>query len=164
MTKPLVWVQFTVKRNWWQNCSSFEISNLSKTMAVFSVLIKIFSPQLRLICSSFEFRSYYGRSDDFELDEPWKIWQLIYMALNQENESGTKCWLTGLIRLSLKQFYLTEENLKMFYNLKSYSNEGFGSQIRYWTFLLNPILNYGTPFPNINLLLSLRWRWRLRKH
>ena len=35
-----------------------------------------------------------------------------------ENESGTKCWLTNLFNLSLQQFYLVEENLKMFYNLK----------------------------------------------
>ena len=35
-----------------------------------------------------------------------------------ENESGTKCWLTNLFNLNLQQFYLAEENLKMFYNLK----------------------------------------------
>ena len=35
-----------------------------------------------------------------------------------ENESGTKYWLTDLFNLSLQQFYLAEENLKMFYNLK----------------------------------------------
>ena len=35
-----------------------------------------------------------------------------------ENESETKFWLTNLFNLSLQQFYLAEENLKMFYNLK----------------------------------------------
>ena len=45
-----------------------------------------------------------------------KMWKLIYMASNQKNKSGTKYWLTCL--LSLQQFYLTEENLKMSYNLK----------------------------------------------
>ena len=35
-----------------------------------------------------------------------------------ENESGTKCWLTDLFNQGLQQFYLAEENLKMFYNLK----------------------------------------------
>ena len=35
-----------------------------------------------------------------------------------ENESGTKRWLTDLFNLSLQQFYLAEENLKMCYNLK----------------------------------------------
>ena len=34
------------------------------------------------------------------------------------NESGTKCWLTDLFNQGLQQFYLAEENLKMFYNLK----------------------------------------------
>ena len=46
-----------------------------------------------------------------------------------ENESGTKCWLTNLFNLSLQQFYLAEENLKMFYNLKGLHNEGLGGQI-----------------------------------
>ena len=35
-----------------------------------------------------------------------------------ENESETKCWITDFFNLSLQQFYLVEENLKMFYNLK----------------------------------------------
>ena len=35
-----------------------------------------------------------------------------------ENESGTKFCLTNLFNLCLQQFYLAEENLKMFYNLK----------------------------------------------
>ena len=35
-----------------------------------------------------------------------------------ENESGNKCYLTDLFNLSMQQFYLAEENLKMFYNLK----------------------------------------------
>ena len=35
-----------------------------------------------------------------------------------ENESGNKCWLTDLFNLSRQQFYLAEENRKMFYNLK----------------------------------------------
>ena len=47
----------------------------------FSLLIKIsfhrlFSPisQLRLICSSFEFRSYYDKSDDLWIDlENWEF-------------------------------------------------------------------------------------------
>ena len=28
-----------------------------------------------------------------------KIWKLIYMASNQKNKSGTKCWLTFLFNL-----------------------------------------------------------------
>ena len=33
-------------------------------------------------------------------------------------KSGTKCWLIGFDELSLQQFYLTEEKLRTFYNLK----------------------------------------------
>ena len=40
------------------------------------------------------------------------------MVPNQKKKSGTKCWLIGFVELSLQQFYLTEEKLKMFYNLK----------------------------------------------
>ena len=81
MTKPAVWVQFTVKKNRVDDkkSSSFEISNLPKITVVFSVLRKISFhrlfcpiPQLRPICSSFEFRSYYDKSDYFEQEEPRK--------------------------------------------------------------------------------------------
>ena len=41
-----------------------------------------------------------------------------FHSSQSENESETKCWLTNLFNLSLQQFYLAEENLKMFYNLK----------------------------------------------
>ena len=47
-----------------------------------------------------------------------KIWKLIYMASHQKDKSGTKCWPTCLFNLGLQQSYLTEENLKMSYNLK----------------------------------------------
>ena len=63
-----------------KNCGSY-----------FSVLIKIsfhklfcLILKLRLMYSSFEFRSYYGRSDDFDIEEPWKVWTLICIALNQK--------------------------------------------------------------------------------
>ena len=44
-----------------------------------------------------------------------------------ENESGTKCWLTNLFNLSLQQFYLAEENPKMFYNLKGLPMKALGA-------------------------------------
>ena len=44
-----------------------------------------------------------------------------------ENESGTKCWLTNLFNLNLQQFYLAEENLKMFYNLKGLPMKALGA-------------------------------------
>ena len=39
--------------------------------------------------------SYPPKIDDFEIQEPWKIWKLICMASNYKSESGTNCWLTG---------------------------------------------------------------------
>ena len=42
--------------------------------------------------------SYPPKIDDFEIEEPWKIWKLICMASNQKSESGTNCWLTGPIK------------------------------------------------------------------
>ena len=41
------------------------------------------------------------------------------MAPNQKNEMGNKFWFTGLVNLKFALiFYLTEEDLKIFYNLK----------------------------------------------
>ena len=72
MTKPAAWVQFAVNKNsWWQKSSSFEISNLSKTM---------------------------NEIGDFEIEEPWTIWKLICVASYQKSESGTNCWLTGPVK------------------------------------------------------------------
>ena len=41
---------------------------------------------------------YPPKIDDFEIQEPWKIWRLIRMASNHKSESGTNCWLTGLVK------------------------------------------------------------------
>ena len=38
------------------------------------------------------------QTDDFEIEEPWKIWKLICMASNQKSESGTNCWHTGPVK------------------------------------------------------------------
>ena len=76
------------------------------------------------------------------------------------NNVGSQVSLT----LSLHQFYPTEENLKLFLQFKKYSSEGLGSQIRYWMVWLSPIINYGTPFPNNNLLLFLRSSLRINQH
>ena len=32
--------------------------------------------------------SYPPKIDDFEREEPWKIWKLVFMSPNQKNESG----------------------------------------------------------------------------
>ena len=77
--------------SWWQISSSFEISNLSKTMDVFSLCTyEDFVSKMVL--------SYPPKIDDFEIEEPWKIWKLICMASNHKSESGTNCWLTGPVK------------------------------------------------------------------
>ena len=69
----------------------------------------IWNIQLVKICGCF-FSPYLGRFpfkngfvlspkiDDFEIEEPWKIWKLICMASNQKSESGTNCSLTGPVK------------------------------------------------------------------
>ena len=39
-----------------------------------------------------------SKIDDFEIQEPWKIWKLICMASYHKSESGTNCWLTGPVK------------------------------------------------------------------
>ena len=100
--------------------------------------------------------------DDFEIEEPWKIWKLICMASYQKSESGTNCWLTGSVKsLAVLSNEGKPENILLF---RRYSSEGLGGQIRYLMVCLSQIINYSTHFPNINLLLSLRWRWRFKQH
>ena len=79
LTKLAVWVQVTVKKRRVddKNLPSFVHLTCQKLRLSFSVLIEISFhrlffpiPQPIPICSSFEFRSYYGKSDDFEQEEP----------------------------------------------------------------------------------------------
>ena len=86
-----------------------------------------------------------------------QIWKLISMASHQKNKSGTKCWLTCLFNLKSATILSNGGKPKNVIKFKRSSNEGLGSQIRCWMIWMNPIINYGTPFSNINLLLSLRW-------
>ena len=81
MTKPAVWVQFTVKKNkvYEKNLLHLKYLTCKKLQLFFSVLREISFhrlfcaiPQPRPICSSFEFRSYYDKSDDFEQEESRK--------------------------------------------------------------------------------------------
>ena len=81
VTKPAVWVQFTVKKNRVDDKNLLHLKYLTcqKLQLFFSVLRKISFhrsfcpiPQLRPICSSFEFRSYYDKRDYFEQEEPRK--------------------------------------------------------------------------------------------
>ena len=93
MTKPAVWVKFAVKKNRIDDkkSSSFEISKLSKTMDVFSLCT--YEDFLSIVVLS-----YPPKIDDFEIEEPWKIWKLVCMASNQKSESGTNCWITGPVK------------------------------------------------------------------
>ena len=107
----------------------------------------------------------------FKLWQKWWFWNrrtLKYMEDDlQGSHSGKLVGNVGSqvsLTLSPHQFYLTEENLKLFLQFKMYSSEGLGSQIRYWMVWLSPIINYGTPFPNNNLLLSLRSSLRINQH
>ena len=64
---------------------------MSKTVDVFS------------LCTYEDFLSkmvlsYPPKINDFEIEEPWKIWKLICMASNHKSESGTNCWLTGPVK------------------------------------------------------------------
>ena len=71
--------------------SSFEKFNFSKTVDVFSLrTYEDFLSKMVL--------SYPPKIDDFEIEEPWKIWKLICMASNHKSESGTNCWLTGPVK------------------------------------------------------------------
>ena len=154
--------------SWWQVSSSFEISNLSKTVAVIFLFLQRFpfancfvlSPNLDW-CAA-RLNSVHIMEEVIWNKRTLKSMEVDLHSSQSENESGTKCWLTNLFNLSLQQFYLEEENLKMFYNLKGLHNEGLRGQMRYWIVWLNPIINYSTPFPNINLLLSLRYPFTIR--
>ena len=57
--------------------------------------------------------SYPPKIDDFEREEPWKIWKLVFMSPNSR-----ELIVGSQVPLSLQQFSLTKENLKMFYNLE----------------------------------------------
>ena len=85
MRKPAVWIQFTVKKNRVDDKNLHYLKYLTsqKLHLLFSVLRNISFhrlicsiPQLRPICSSFEFRSYCDKSDDFEQEEPRKNMEL----------------------------------------------------------------------------------------
>ena len=62
--------------------------------------------------------SHLPQIDDFEIEEPWKIWKLICMAPNQKSESGTNCCLTGPVKSAA--VLSNEGNLKIFYNLEGF--------------------------------------------
>ena len=128
VTKLAVWLQVTVKKNRIDDKNLLHLKYLTcqKLRLFFSVLINISFyrlfcpiPQLRPICSSFEFRSYCEKNWWFWTRRTlkkygsWFTW-LPIRKLRREPNVGPHVSLT----LSLQQFYLTVENLKMSYNLK----------------------------------------------
>ena len=42
----------------------------------------------------------------------------LHGSQSEKKKSGTKFWVIGFVELSLQEFYLTEDKLKTFYNLK----------------------------------------------
>ena len=79
MTKPAVWVQFTIKKNnggenkllhWkYPTCRKLWLFLFCNYKDLRSQIVLSYPyPQLRLICSSFEFRSNYGKCMEVDLD------------------------------------------------------------------------------------------------
>ena len=109
MTKPAVWVQFTVKKNRVDDKNLLHLKYLTcqKLQLFFSVLRNIFSFTDCFVLS-LNLDQYAARLNSVHImtkvmilnkKNLEKIWKLIYMASNQKNKSGTKCWLTCLFNL-----------------------------------------------------------------
>ena len=112
MTKPAVWVQITEKKYTVDDKNLLHL----KYPIIYIQIISIFS-----LCNYKDFLSkkvlsYSPKIDDFEIEEPWKIWKLVFMSPNQK--MSRELIVGSQVLLSLQQFYLTKENLKMFYNLE----------------------------------------------
>ena len=83
MTKPAVWVQFAVKKNRVddKNLLHLKYPTCQKLWMFFS------------LCTYEDFLSkmvlsYPPKIDDFEIEEPWKIWKLICMASNHKSRES----------------------------------------------------------------------------
>ena len=109
MTKPAVWVQFTVKKNRVDDKNLLHLKYLTcqKLQLFFSVLRNIFSFTDCFVLS-LNLDQYAARLNSVHImtkvmilnkKNLEKIWKLIYMASHQKNKSGTKCWLTCLFNL-----------------------------------------------------------------
>ena len=79
MTKPAVWVQFAVKENRVDGKNLLHLKHTTSQKLFFFCTYQDFlwqivlsCAQLKLMCSAFEFRSYYDKSDNFEQEEPRK--------------------------------------------------------------------------------------------
>ena len=91
VTKPVVWVQITVKKNIELTTKIFFIWNIQLVKnygCFFSLYLWRFPCKNGFVLS---FKNWWL----WNIEEPWKIWKLVFMSPNQKNESGTNCWLTG---------------------------------------------------------------------
>ena len=128
MTKPAVWVQFTVKKNRVDDKNLLHLKYLTcqKLQLFFSVLRKIsftdcFVLSLNLDQYAARLNSVHTMTKVMILNKKnlekkfgsWFTW-LPIRNISREPNVGPHVSLT----LGLQQFYLTEENLKMSYNLK----------------------------------------------
>ena len=109
MTKPAVWVQFTVKKNRVDDKNLLHLKYLpcQKLQFFFSVLRNIFSFTDCFVLS-LNLDQYAARLNSVHImtkvmilnkKNLGKIWKLIYMASHKKNKSGTKCWPTCLFNL-----------------------------------------------------------------
>ena len=108
MTKPAVWVQFTVKKNRVDDKNLLHLKYLTcqKLQLFFSVLRKIsftdcFVLSLNLDQYAAGLNSVHTMTKVMILNKKnlEKIWKLIYMASHQKDKSGTKRWPTCLFNL-----------------------------------------------------------------
>ena len=108
MTKPAVWVQFTVKKNRVDDKNLLHLKYLTcqKLQLFFSVLRKIsftdcFVLSLNLDQYAARLNSVHTMTKVMILNKKnlEKIWKLIYMASHHKDKSGTKCWPTCLFNL-----------------------------------------------------------------
>ena len=109
MTKPVVWVQFTLKKNRVDDKNLLHLKYLTcqKLQLFFSVLRNIFSFTDCFVLS-LNLDQYAARLNSVHImakvmilnkKNLEKIWKLIYMASHKKNKSGTKCWPTCLFNL-----------------------------------------------------------------
>ena len=106
MTKPAVWVQFTVKKN--RDKIFLHLKYLTcQKLQLFFLYLKRF-PFTDCFVLSLNLDQYAARLNSVHIvtkvmilnkKNLEKIWKLIYLACNQKNKSGTKCWLTCLFNL-----------------------------------------------------------------
>ena len=108
MTKPAVWVQFTVKKNRVDDENRLHLKYLTcQKVSCFFLYLEIF-PFTDCFVLSLNLDQYAARLHSVHImtkviilnkKNLGKIWKLIYMASHEKDKSGTKCWPTCLFNL-----------------------------------------------------------------